>query len=440
MAFLHVHSHECLRSELSLFSLPPTQTTIENSQWVHYKPISSLSDDSPIEFVVTGHGDGYLDLAHTMLSARVALQPVNSDIEVKTLKNVENVRPINNLLHSMFNQVDVFFNQKLVSPPNNAYAYRAYIETLLNYGSDATKSHLTSSLWYGDTAGKMNCVDCDNEGLKRRCALAGVGKPIDLIGYLHCDIFNQDRFLLNGVEIRLRLVRSRDSFCLMDSTDSFKVHILEATLLVRRVNVNPGILLSHERALAKTMAKYPLTRVEVKVMSMHAGLHGETLDNAIFGQLPKRIILGFVDNRAFNGDRKLNPFNFAHYDINYLSLYVDGIQVPSKPLQPDFTKNRLYVDAYHTLFSGTGTHFLDQGNCIDREKYPDGYCLFAFDLTPDLSANENSHWNLIRHGSVRIEVRFENALSSTVNCTIYAEYENVLEIDASRHVLVDFNG
>ncbi|XP_023288667.1 uncharacterized protein F54H12.2-like [Orussus abietinus] len=401
MAFLHAHSHECLKFQLSPFSLPPTQTTIDNSQWVHYKPISSLSDGSPIEFVVPGHGDGYLDLAYTMLSARVALQSVHSDIEVKTLKDVENVGPINNLLHSMFNHVDVFFNQKLVSPPNNAYAYTAYIETLLNYGSDAKKSHLTSSLWYGDTA---------------------------------------DRFLLNGVEIRLRLVRSCDSFCLMNPTNSFKVHILEATLPVRRVNVNPGILLSHERALAKTAAKYPLTRVEVKVISMHSGLHSETLDNAILGQLPKRIILGFVDNRASNGDRKLNPFNFAHYNINYLSLYVDGIQVPSKPLQPDFTKNRLYEAAYHTLFSGTGTHFLDRGNCIDREKYPDGYCLFAFDLTPGLSANENSHWNLIRHGSVRIEVRFENALSSKVNCIIYAEYENVLEIDASRHFLVDFNG
>ncbi|XP_012278358.2 uncharacterized protein F54H12.2-like [Orussus abietinus] len=300
MAFLHAHSHECLKSELSLFSLPPTQTTIDNSQWVHYKPISSLSDDSPIEFDVPGHGDGYRDFAHTMLSARIALQPVNSDIEVKTLKDVENVGPINNLLHSMFNQMDVFFNQKLVSPSNNAYVYRAYIETLLNYGSDAKKSHLTSSLWYGNTAGKMNCVDGDNEGHKRRCALAGIGKPINLIGHLHCDVFNQDRFLINGVETRLHLMRSRDSFCLMDPTDSFKVQIVEATLLVRRVNVNPGILLSHERALAKTTAKYALTRVDVKVMSMHAGL-------------------------AFNGDRKLNPFNFAQLQ-HQLSVSVCGQQ------------------------------------------------------------------------------------------------------------------
>ena len=45
------------------------------------------------------------------------------------------------------NQVDVFFNQKPVSPPNNAYAYRSYIETLLNYGSAA--KNFISLVHYG---------------------------------------------------------------------------------------------------------------------------------------------------------------------------------------------------------------------------------------------------------------------------------------------------
>ncbi|KYN09484.1 hypothetical protein ALC57_18389, partial [Trachymyrmex cornetzi] len=58
--------------------------------------------------------------------------------------DVTKVGPVNHLLHSMFNQIDVYFNQKLVSPPNNAYAYRAYIEALLNYASPAKTSHLTS--------------------------------------------------------------------------------------------------------------------------------------------------------------------------------------------------------------------------------------------------------------------------------------------------------
>ena len=55
------------------------------------------------------------------------------------------VAPVNNFLHSMFIQVDVFFNQKLVTPTNSAYPYRAYTETLLNYRPDAKQSHLGTS-------------------------------------------------------------------------------------------------------------------------------------------------------------------------------------------------------------------------------------------------------------------------------------------------------
>ncbi|XP_077272086.1 uncharacterized protein F54H12.2-like [Temnothorax americanus] len=193
--------------------------------------------------------------------------------------------------------------------------------------------------------------------------------------------------------------------------------------------------------LSQTTAKYPLTRVKIKTFTIHAGLVGESIDNVILGQLPKRIIVGFVDNRAFNGDRKLNPFNFKNYGINLFSLYADGIQIPSRPLQPSFSKDELlYVEAYHTLFSGTGIHFLNEGNSISIEDYAEGFTLFAFDLTPDLSANFAGYWNLVKHGSLRLEVRFEKALTTTVNCIVYAEFDNVLEIDSSRQIIVDFTG
>ena len=380
-----------------------------------------------------------------MLSIHAQIIPSNVEAWQKDVKarTVPSIGPVNNLLHSLFSQVDVYLNQKLVSPPNNAYAYRAYIETLLNYGPAAKKSHLTSVLWYDDTPGNMDDLADGNDGLFARRRLLSVGKSVDLLGHLHCDIFNQERFLLNGVEMRLRLVRSKNNFCVMgsNSTDyTCGIKILEATLLVRRTKVGPGVLLAHVRALLKAIAKYPLTRVEVKTISLHAGAYGETIDNVMLGQLLKRIIIGFVDNKAFNGDFNLNPFNFNHYKINYLSLYVDGVQIPSRPLQPDFANNRLHVDSFHTLCSSTGMHFLNMGNSIDREDYRRGYCLFAFDLVPDLSANSNSHWNLVKHGSVRIEVRFEEAPSSTTNCIVYTEYDNVLEIDAARQVMVEFTG
>ncbi|XP_015591673.1 uncharacterized protein F54H12.2-like [Cephus cinctus] len=239
MAFLHAHSFECMKSELELFTLPPTQTTIESAQWIHYNPISSLTDDSPIEFVVPGNGDKYLDLAHTMLSLHVQLRSKDTSLADALSK----AAPVNNLLHLLFNQVDVFLNQKLVSPPNNAYAYRAYIETLLNYGPAAKGLHLSSVLWYNDTPGHMDDTAGKNIGLANRQAFVGKDRTVDLIGHLHCDVFNQEQFLLNCVELRLRLVRTIDGFSLMDPKSECSLHITETTLLVRRAKISPDILI-----------------------------------------------------------------------------------------------------------------------------------------------------------------------------------------------------
>ena len=126
------------------------------------------------------------------------------------------------------------------------------------------------------------------------------------------------------------------------------------------------------------------------MLTIPAGVLGKKIDNIFLGQIPKRCIVGFVDNSAFNGNLKLNPFNFNNYTMNSFSLYIDGQQIPSKPLQPCFSSENASTLAYHTLFSGTGMHFLNEGNDISREEYADGYCLMAFDLTPDLSANVTS--------------------------------------------------
>jgi hypothetical protein len=123
MAFLHHQSCECFKSELDLFTLPATQTSIESGKWIQYKPISSLTDDSPIEFVIPSHGDEYTDLSNTLINIKARiLKPDGSKLDAAADTNIG---PVNNWLHSLFSQVDLYVNQKLVSPQNNTYAYRA---------------------------------------------------------------------------------------------------------------------------------------------------------------------------------------------------------------------------------------------------------------------------------------------------------------------------
>ena len=54
-------------------------------------------------------------------------------------------------------------------------------------------SHLTTVLFHADTPKQMDDANAANQGLvKRRDILTD--KKIDMLGHLHCDVFNQENF------------------------------------------------------------------------------------------------------------------------------------------------------------------------------------------------------------------------------------------------------
>ena len=215
---------------------------------------------------------------------------------------------------------------------STAYPYGAYIETILNFSKDTKSSQLTSALFYKDTAGKMDSVnpvangDAVNTGLKERYNLSKESKMVSMEGKIHSDLFAQERYILGGVPIKLKLVRTSAAFYLVSSADpaTYKVVIEDCVFHVRRVNVSSTVMIGHTEALNHTMAKYPINRVECKVFSAQRGNYSGNQPNIFQGQLPDRIVIGMVDSTAFNGSFKKNPFNFKNYDMTYLELTVNG--------------------------------------------------------------------------------------------------------------------
>ena len=140
------------------------------------------------------------------------------------------------------------------------YAYRAYIENLLSFGQEAKNSQLSTLLSHRNTSGDFNSCVAANEGYTQRKALAAESKEIDMMGKLHIALTFQNRYLLNGVEVRLHLIRSKELFCLHGNANQAqkKVSLKEVTLFVRKVKPNLAVQLAHVKALQHAAAKYPL--------------------------------------------------------------------------------------------------------------------------------------------------------------------------------------
>ena len=190
MSFVHSKSQECTKTELDLFSIPPTQTSLEKGHWVDFQPVSSVSDGGPITFLCPGTED-YVNLSKTTLVIRAKVTKANgADLDADMKVGV-----MNNLLDSLFKQVDVFLKEKQVTQATGTYAYRAYLETLLNYGPAAKKSQLTASLYYKDKAGKMDTRDPTladdaanvNPELNARYEFSKESGTIEMTGPLFCD-------------------------------------------------------------------------------------------------------------------------------------------------------------------------------------------------------------------------------------------------------------
>lgn len=433
MALIHALSSESVNTGLDIFSLPPTQTSVEGGQFIEHHPLAALSRNSPIEFSIRSNSLEYIDLANTYL--HVGAKIVNED--GSPLGADAQVAPVNYFLHSLFSQVDMYLNDTLITNSNSLYPYRAYIESTLSYSDEAKKGQLTAAMYYADTPGYLDSIlDTENAGLKKRKAMTAASRTVDMYGRLHTDMMSQNRFLLNGVDVKIRLTPSKHTFNQMsDGTKTTVSVITHASLFVRKVKLNPAVVVAHAKALEKTTAKYPLNRVVTKSFSVGKGLMHCVQDNLFQSQLPKRLVIGLVHSEGFLGHYTRNPFLFGTFGLNYIGLSVDGQQIPNKPLMPDFA-NKQYVRSYFHQCLGLGQQHQNDGPSISYDQFGADYTLFVYDLSGNLS--DGNQVELIRTGSLRLELKFAKALTHPIHIVVYGELDSLVEIDKSRSVLMDY--
>ena len=338
-------SHEIMLSEMDLFKKIQFQGSIENSQIIQFRPISSINDATTIEFDIPIASDEYLDLQNIFICIKGKV--VKQDNTNYLAAEDDRYGLINYAVNTIFDQLAIYLNGTLVSQSSKTHHYMSMIQALTEYNvMDAIKSLAPGGFArsYEDDNFDHSAIHPVLFNIVRR------SKNFTLFGKLHGDIFKIDRLMMNGITLHLALSRAPNTFVLRGSeaiaavpavgdvpavaaqpAAEPKLDLRDCCIFARKVKPSPNLLTAHAKVLHNNKAIYPFKRTNIKVLNLPANQNAFTLDNIYMNQMPCKLILGLVSNDAFSGSYTTNPFEFKNNNLSFLAVYLNGEMFPKTP-------------------------------------------------------------------------------------------------------------
>ena len=164
------------------------------------------------------------------------------------------------------------------------------------------------------------------------------------------DICNQDRLILPGVDIDIKLWPTRDEFRLITHPQGLKckLNIEEIYLDVCKVSVSPEVMMGHNAGLEVADSVYSFSRTDIQTFNIAEGNFGINLEDMWQGEVPSRLVVGMVRSQAYNGDYNLNPYHFEHFDVSNIGFFVNGESTPRPSFKLD-VGNGIYLQGLNSL-------------------------------------------------------------------------------------------
>jgi hypothetical protein len=78
----------------------------------------------------------------------------------------------------------------------------------------------------------------------------------------------------------------------------------------------------------------------------------------------------------------------------------------------------------------------EKNNGLTVRDYINGFTVFAFDLTPDSSADEQ-HFSKLQNGTVWCDITFAEPLREEITLLYYMQFEKLANIDKDRNIRLD---
>ena len=133
----HARSAGVQNPYLNMFKVPPTDLSISSRRFVRINPFNV--GINPVIFQVDPQED-FIDLKESYFEVEIVMKKDNGT----NLLIAYVIGLANNLVHTLFKQINVRLNGTLISPQTDTYHLKAFIEEILNHDGDGGNTILTA--------------------------------------------------------------------------------------------------------------------------------------------------------------------------------------------------------------------------------------------------------------------------------------------------------
>lgn len=426
--------YEMATDSLDLFSLPPVEHAQIRGVTQSYYMHAAINDEGPYEIVVPNDSHQFTQLDTMRLVGCFEVQKADGSAFVADDK----VSVVNTAPQTLFKQIECLLNGCCVNDiSTSSYPFKSYLENHFSFDEDIKNTTLRATeMYYKDTddgePDTANLTAADT-GFAKRKKLIIDKKKVYFVMKLHIDFLQSKKYLIPGVEIKLKFIRNEDSFTLFapaNTVGKIKMHSLE--LQVRKITCDPAYTAAVENGLSSKPALYPISHGKIKVWTMNSTIQSEHIPNIFRGRLPRSFIMWMIPADAYNKYVNHNPFKFQHFDLSNFNVYVDGEPIHPKAITPKWD-DASCLTVYTWYLNNIGLHS-HVSNGITFEDFIGNSTIFAYDRTPDLCNSFTHHGS--DNGNIDVSIAFKKPLAKNIVVMFYGVFDEVVSIDKDRNVTI----
>ena len=431
---LAVEQNDGTEEGLALHAPLDVETALIDGSNVIYNSVATITNTGPVEFIVPRDNECSFILNQTRLSGFFIVE----DQDGEGVTETQNVTLVNHFAACLFSQVEVYLNGTQVCDLSSAvsYPWKMFLQSYLSYNSDVKETYLTAEGFFPENYQEIKFakpVEYAHSLIKRR-KLISESKKVYFSNRLAVDLFHTDRFLPPNVDIKIKLVRSPETFGILhqEADKSFKIVLKELKLQMRKVLPTLEEREQFKARLLREPCYLPFKASRMRHYVIPQGLSSINIPNISNGILPKSVYFVMIHNEAMSHSANRNPFYFQHFNLSSFNLKKNGQCVFPSPFKIN-PKEGDAVELYRHLHDSIGISHSNQSIGMTFNDFLHGRFVLAADLTPDQCNSFHAHPDV--YGNLDLELGFSEITPHPIYVIALSIFNSGIKLDQFQQVI-----